>query len=67
MKYFIYTLMFLSIALLVFNIFHLNFDHLFDKESSTALIGALASLCVFILMLILLVSRAIKQKSEENS
>lgn len=64
MKYFIYVLILLSAGLMVFNFFHLDYDNLFSKDGSPALIGVLASLCVIVLMLILMVSRTIKKKVE---
>jgi len=66
MKYFIYVLLILAFGLLIFNLFQLDFDHLFGEQSSVALIGVLASLCVIVIMLILLTTRAIKKKSEEQ-
>lgn len=67
MKYFIYIMLVLGVGLVVFNIFQLDFEDIFDDKSISALIGVLASLCVVVLMLILLVSRRIKQKSERKS
>lgn len=66
MKYFIYFLILSAIALLVYNSTMLNFDHLFTGKSSIALVGVLFSACVIVLMLILLVSRTIKAKVEEE-
>lgn len=65
MKYFIYTLLGLAIGLLIFNIFQIDYNDIFGQESSGALIGILSSLCIIVLMFILLLSRKIKQKSEE--
>ena len=42
----------------------LDFSDLMAKDSSIALAGILACLCVIVLMLILLMSRAIKEKYE---
>lgn len=66
MKKFIYTLITLAVALLVFNLFQINYDNLFGPKSSSALIGVLACLCVVVIMCILLVSRKIKEKVEKN-
>ncbi|HLS31931.1 MAG TPA: hypothetical protein VK021_13835 [Flavobacteriaceae bacterium] len=63
MKYFIYTLLILSVAMLIFNAFHIDFNNILSQESSGALIGILSSLCVIVLMFILIVSRKIKQKN----
>lgn len=63
MKYFIYALLILSTIMLIFNAFQLDFNNILGQESSGALIGILASLCVIVMMLILMVSRKIKQKN----
>lgn len=65
MKYFIYSLLGLAFVLLIYNLTVLDFNNLFAGNSSIALVGVFASLCVIVLMLILLVSRAIKDKAEE--
>lgn len=66
MKYLIYVLLILAIVVLIFNITQLNFENLFEGESSIALIGIFAAMCVIVLMLILMVSRMIKRKAEER-
>lgn len=65
MKYFIYFLLVSASALLVYNASLLDFNHLLSDDGTVALVGVIACLCVILLMLILLVSRAIKTKSEE--
>lgn len=67
MKYIIYTLIGLATVLLIYNLTQLNFDHLFAGNSAIALTGVFAALCVIVLMLILLVSKSIKNKSDRNS
>jgi len=67
MKYFIYILLILSVALLFFNLFQLDFDHLFSVENSSSFIGILAAACVIVLMLILSTSRKIKEKAENGN
>lgn len=62
MKYFIYILIVIAGALMIYNAIHLDFDNLFGKDSKTALIGVLASACVIMLMSVLLISRKIQQK-----
>ena len=64
MKYLIYALLVVATVALIFNITQLNFENLFEGDSSIALIGIFAALCVIVLMLILLVSRTIKNKVE---
>ncbi|PZW44261.1 hypothetical protein LX95_00595 [Mesonia algae] len=64
MKYFIYFLIISASILLGYNATLLDFNDLMAKDSSIALAGILACLCVIVLMLILLMSRAIKEKYE---
>jgi len=64
MKYFIYFLIISAIILLGYNATLLDFSDLMAKDSSIALAGILACSCVIVLMLILLMSRAIKEKYE---
>lgn len=65
MKYFLYILIGLSLATMVFNATYLDFSNLLGNESKTALIGILASLCVMVIVLILLVSKAIEKKHKK--
>ncbi|WP_299223037.1 hypothetical protein [uncultured Aquimarina sp.] len=62
MKYFIYLLIIVATSLIIYNATVLDFNNLLEGDSKTALISILASACVIILLLILLVSRAIQQK-----
>lgn len=65
MKAFIYFLIAVASALIIYNCTFIDFDDAFSGDSKTALIGVLASSIVVVLMLILLMSRAISEKSEE--
>jgi hypothetical protein len=65
MKTLIYTLLVLSICLLVFNTTLLNFDALLEGQSKIAVIGIMASLCSVLLLWILLVSKKIKEKTKQ--
>lgn len=62
MKIFIYLLLFLASALIVYNFTFVDFNNVFAGDSATALVGILASSCVVVLMIILLMSRAISEK-----
>lgn len=66
MKYFLFILMGLALATLVFNVFYLDFDNLFYGDSKTAIIGILAATCVILISLILLVSKTIEKKYKES-
>lgn len=65
MKYFLYLLIGLAVISTVFNATYLNFNNLFVGDSKTAVIGILASVCVLLLVVILLVSKKIEQKFKE--
>lgn len=63
MKYLIYIFILLAVGLLIYNATLLNFDDVFSGTSKTAVIGVLASACVIVLMVILLLSKTIQKKS----
>lgn len=65
MKILIYSLIGIATALIIYNFTFLDFDQLLTGDSATALIGVLASSCVILLMVILLMSRAIAEKAGE--
>ena len=54
----------LAIGLLIFNATRLDFANLLEGESLVALAGILAALCVILLMVILSISRSIKNKQK---
>ncbi|WP_139854258.1 hypothetical protein [Aequorivita sinensis] len=62
MKVFIYILMALSFALIIFNATKLEFDNILVGDSSVAVFGILAGMCSFILLGILLISKKIASK-----
>lgn len=62
MKYFIYTIILLSLVFIGISFSVLDFSNLTSGDSGNALIVILASLCVIVLMGILLVSRSISKK-----
>ncbi|MGK0255171.1 MAG: putative integral membrane protein [Mariniflexile sp.] len=62
MKISIIIISILGFGLAIFNFTKVNFNAPFEGESMTALITVLASLCVVLMMLILMVSKNIEQK-----
>ena len=62
MKYFIYLLIALAAGLVIYNATKLNFEALLAGDSKTALFSIIATICVIVLLLILLISRSIQQK-----
>ena len=65
MKTLIYILIALAFGLVIYNFTFLNINDPLAGESAAALIGILASSCVILLMVILLMSRAIAKKASE--
>ena len=64
MKIATYVLMIAAIGLIIFNATRLDFENLLEGDSQVAVIGILASLCVVVLMLILIVSKKIAKKQK---
>jgi len=67
MKAFIYILIATAVALLAYNIYKLDFENIFSKDGTVALIGVVACLCAILLMTILLVSKKIAEKAKNQS
>jgi uncharacterized membrane protein len=66
MKIFTSILVFLALALIVFNITRLDFQHPFDGESMYAIIGVVASLCAVMILLIFKMSKKIEQQMNDR-
>lgn len=64
MKYFIYTIIAIATVLLGYNITKINWQHPLQGDSSVALIGVLACACAILLLVILMLSKKIEQKSK---
>ena len=65
MKYLEKILLFLTILLVVFNLTQLNIYNFLDDENKIALICFILSLCALLLILILIVSKRIKEKNKD--
>ena len=57
-----YIFIILAIALLIFNMSKLEFENIYSNDSQVALIGVLACSCAIILLVILHLSKKIKEK-----
>lgn len=66
MKIFTSILVILALALIIFNITLLDFDHLFEGDSMVALIGIAASFCAVFILLIFRMSKMIEEKSKNR-
>lgn len=62
MKILTYILISAAIVLAIYNATKLDFDNLFEGDSSIAIISILAAGCVIVLLVILQVSRKIAKK-----
>lgn len=54
----------IAVALIISNLTKVNFNNLFDKESSVALIGIVSGLIAIIIILIFNISKNIQQKAK---
>lgn len=66
MKIFTTILVVIALALIIFNITLLDFDHLFEGNSMVALIGIAASFCAIFILLIFRMSKMIEEKSKNQ-
>ncbi len=66
MKIFTSILVVIALALIIFNITLLDFDHLFEGNSMVALIGIAASFCAIFILLIFRMSKMIEEKTRNN-
>ncbi|RWW93773.1 hypothetical protein [Flavobacterium cerinum] len=66
MKIFIYTLMTIALALIIFNITLLDFDNLLTGNSLVALIGIIASLCAVCILVIFRMAKNIEEKTRNH-
>ena len=66
MKIFTNILVFLAVALIVFNITLLDFRDPFKGDSVVAFIGIAAALCAVLILLIFKVSKRIEEKTNEK-
>ena len=62
MKIFTTILIFLALALIVFNITLLDFKNPFEGNSFVALVGVMASFCAIFILLIFKMSKKIENK-----
>ncbi|WP_010523118.1 hypothetical protein [Aquimarina agarivorans] len=65
MKYFLYILIALAVAMMGFNVTQIDFSAPFSENSKVAFIAIISGLCVIALALILLISKAIERKHKE--
>lgn len=66
MKIFTTILVFIALALIIFNLTILDFDHLFDGDSMVALIGIAVAFCAVCILLIFRMSKMIIDKMKDQ-
>ena len=66
MKLFTYILVFIALALIVFNVTLLDFNNLLKGESVVALIGIAASFCAVFILLIFRMSKRLEENMEDK-
>ncbi len=52
----------LSLGMVVFNVTQVNWENPLSEKSSIAVIGIMAALCAFLLLLLLILSKKISKK-----
>ncbi|MEO0045990.1 MAG: hypothetical protein RL705_1181 [Bacteroidota bacterium] len=62
MKIFTNILLFIAVALILVNIYLLDFNNPFEGDSMVALIGIVASFCAVLILLIFRMSKKIEDK-----
>jgi hypothetical protein len=62
MKTFMRILMVLSLGMVIFNLTQVNWEDPLSDKSSIAVIGIMAALCAFLLILLLMISKKISKK-----
>lgn len=66
MKIFTTVLIVIALALIIFNVTLLDFNHLFDGNSMVALIGIAAAFCAVCILLIFRMSKMIVEKTKDQ-
>jgi hypothetical protein len=66
MKIFTNILVFLALALILFNVTLLDFKNPFQGDSVVAFIGIAASFCAVMILLIFRISKRIEEKTNEK-
>ena len=65
MKIFTYVAIAIAVALIVFNIFQVDFSNPFEGQSTIALIGIVAGFCAILLLVLLQLSKKMVDKTHE--
>lgn len=65
MKIFTYIAIAITLGLIVFNLFQIDYSNPFEGNSTIAIIGVVAGVCAILLLLLLRFSKMIVEKTKE--
>lgn len=55
----------ISLALIVFNLFQVDYSNPFEGQSTVAIIGVVSGICAILLMVLLRFSKMIEEKTKQ--
>ena len=64
MKIFTYVAVAISLSLIVFNLFQVDYSNPFEGQSTVAIIGVVAGICAILLLVLLRFSKMIEEKTK---
>lgn len=64
MKIFTYVAVAISLALIVFNLFQIDYSNPFEGQSTVAIIGVVSGICAILLLVLLRFSKMIEEKTK---
>lgn len=65
MKIFTYVAITIALALIVFNLFQIDYTNPFKGQSTVAVIGVVAGICAILLLVVLRFSKIIEEKTKQ--
>ena len=65
MKIFTYVVVAISLALIVFNLFQIDYSNPFEGQSTVAIIGVVSGICAILLLVLLRFSKMIEEKTKQ--
>ena len=65
MKIFTYVAVAIALALIVFNLFQIDYSNAFEGYSTIAIIGVVAGICAILLLALLSFSKMIEEKTRQ--
>lgn len=65
MKIFTYIAVAIALGLIGFNLFQIDYNHPFERNSTIAIIGVVAGICAILLLVLLRFSKIIVEKTKE--